>query len=392
MRFSIIMPTYNDAETIIDSIESLVNQTYLNWELLISNDGSTDNTRSLLKEFINKNKLENKIKYFEFENGDQNNAILRVLDKITGDYVYLFHSDDLFYDKFVLEKVKKYVKNNPDIDAIISDAQKINENSKNIGIQKTRDYVYDEKVLPLQLLWLGRNLYIDFAFIKKDIVLTKIKESYLKWNVPFWLDVENYEILNVKKVNFPFFKYRVFEGNYINNEIGKLNVINGELRTAVSLMKRYHIPFYKIQYFIFRSLNKMGIKYYPIYLKKETKNKYNTIKFIINKRYTDKEMDKYLYLKNLLSFFESYDNKINNRTIEINKINEDEFIYYGKDIRKFNNDMLANKISKSTLFIINEMKNGFNEVIVQDEKDKEKVKIILKFLNIDKYVKINIKK
>lgn len=55
MRFSIIMPTYNDAETIIDSIESLVNQTYLNWELLISNDGSTDNTRSLLKEFINKN-------------------------------------------------------------------------------------------------------------------------------------------------------------------------------------------------------------------------------------------------------------------------------------------------------------------------------------------------
>lgn len=389
LKFTIVMPTYNDADTIIFTLESIRKQEYKNWELIISNDGSTDNTREILKDYIEKNTLEDKVKYIEAENGDQNNAILRTLEYITGDYVYILHSDDLLNNDNLLKDANNYLIKNREYDAIIADAIIVNKNYELIDIKKTKKYSKKEYIMPLMLLWLGRNLYIDMAFFKKEVFVTKVKESYIKWNFPFWFDPEKYELLNVKKVDFPFFKYMVYEGNYINNEIGSLNVINGELRTAINLMKKYRIPLYKLQYLIFRTLNKLNIGYKLFYIVKETsdKEKYNIVKFIMNKRYSDEDIEKYLGLKNTLLFFKNY-KKDGNKILNIPKIDDNEFIYYGKDIRKFNKDMLSNNISKTTLYILENMKDGFNKVVLENKEDEEKVKVILKFLYIDKFVDI----
>lgn len=389
LKFTIVMPTYNDADTIIFTLESIRKQEYKNWELIISNDGSTDNTREILKDYIEKNALEDKVKYIEDENGDQNNAILRTLEYITGDYVYILHSDDLLNNDNLLKDANNYLIKNREYDAIIADAIIVNKNYELIDIKKTKKYSKKEYIMPLMLLWLGRNLYIDMAFFKKEVFVTKVKESYIKWNFPFWFDPEKYELLNVKKVDFPFFKYMVYEGNYINNEIGSLNVINGELRTAINLMKKYRVPLYKLQYLIFRTLNKFNIGYKPFYIVKETsdKEKYNIVKFIMNKRYSDEDIEKYLGLKNTLLFFKNY-KKDGNKILNIPKIDDNEFIYYGKDIRRFNKDMLSNNISKTTLYILENMKDGFNKVVLENKEDEEKVKVILKFLYIDKFVDI----
>lgn len=389
LKFTIVMPTYNDADTIIFTLESIRKQEYKNWELIISNDGSTDNTREILKDYIEKNALEDKVKYIEAENGDQNNAILRTLEYITGDYVYILHSDDLLNNDNLLKDANNYLIKNREYDAIIADAIIVNKNYELIDIKKTKKYSKKEYIMPLMLLWLGRNLYIDMAFFKKEVFVTKVKESYIKWNFPFWFDPEKYELLNVKKVDFPFFKYMVYEGNYINNEIGSLNVINGELRTAINLMKKYRVPLYKLQYLIFRTLNKFNIGYKPFYIVKETsdKEKYNIVKFIMNKRYSDEDIEKYLGLKNTLLFFKNY-KKDGNKILNIPKIDDNEFIYYGKDIRRFNKDMLSNNISKTTLYILENMKDGFNKVVLENKEDEEKVKVILKFLYIDKFVDI----
>ena len=56
MKFTIIMPTYNDADSIIETLDSVLKQTYQNWELLISDDGSTDNTKELIKNYIKEQK------------------------------------------------------------------------------------------------------------------------------------------------------------------------------------------------------------------------------------------------------------------------------------------------------------------------------------------------
>lgn len=387
MKFTIIMPTYNDCESIKETLDSIINQKYDNWELLISDDGSTDDTKKFVKNYI-KEHNEDRIKYFYQTNQDQLNAILNVLDKATGDYVYILHSDDMFVDKNILKKVNNDLKVEPSDILFANNLITIDGKSKVSGTLKYPEYKNKEYIMPLQLLWLGRQLYTDFAFHKLEVFKKYVKYNYLTWNTPFWLNFDGEPfMLNVRTVDYPVFKYRVFEGNYINNEIGKLNVINGELRTAIHLLKYYNIPNYKLQYLLFRTFNKLGLRdlYRPIYQKQESKNKADIVKFIIGKRYKNEELKKYPHLTSLIKFFENYQD----RKIEIKEISKEEIIYQGKDMRAFNKRIVNNEISKLYTTIFKEMEKGFN-VIETTEECEEKVNDIVKFLNMYPFVEVKV--
>ena len=388
MKFTIIMPTYNDCESITETLDSITKQTYPNWELLISDDGSTDDTKKIVKNYIKEHK-EDRIKYFYQTNQDQLNAILNVLDNATGDYVYILHSDDMFVDKTILQRVNEDLSNEESDVLFANNLITIDGDSNVSGKLKYPKYKNKEYIMPLQLLWLGRNLYTDFAFHKLDIFKNNVKYNYLTWNNPFWLNYKDEpSMLNVRTIDYPVFKYRVFEGNYINNEIGKLNVISGELRTAIRLLKYYDIPKYNIQYLIFRVFNKLGLRdfFRPIYKKQESNNKASIVKFIINKRYTDEEINKYPHLKSLVKFFENYQD----RTIEIKDIDKDEKIYQGKDMRAFNKLIVKDEISDLYKQVFKEMEKGFN-CIETTEENKTKVEDIVKFLNMYPFVEVKVK-
>lgn len=378
MKFSIIMPTYNDCESIIYTLDSLFEQTYNNFELIIVDDGSTDDTKNVVQNYKDKNDSLNKIKYIYEDNSDQLNAIKNASNYITGDYVFILHSDDMLDNKLVLENVNKFFKNNTDVDAIISDLNLINENGEAIGVQKVKKYEYKKSIIPLQLLLLGRNMYVDVTFIKKEVFFDKMFNNYLNWNGPFWLDFNEYSIMNVKNVDFPFIKYRVFQGNYINNEIGLLNVFNGELRVVCNLMKNYYIPVFKLQYYFFKLFAKLKLKYPLFYLNTESKNKRNILKFVYQKRVNKKT---YPYFDAIYNFFE----KNCERTIEFEKIPKE--IYCGSDMRFFNKKMVNGELDIQYNYIFEEMKKGFNKVIVPKEFSED-IKILLKFLCIDKYVEV----
>ena len=386
MKINIIMPTYNDSKTIIETLDSIKTQSYDNWHLTIVNDGSIDDTERVIKKYINTNNIKDKITYIYQDNKDQLNAIKNGLEQISEkeSLIYILHSDDLLNDDKVLENANNYFKNNKNIDAIISNYNIIDAKSKIIGYQKVKKYKKSKSTIALQGLWLGRNLFVDVAFFKYDIYKKYVYESYLNWNKPFWLITENIDMLNVKNVNFPFFKYRVFEENYINNEIGLLNVLNGELRTALSIFKFIDIPFYKIQYFIFRIFNKLNITYKPIYFNKETKNIYEKIKFIINKRINNNDLEKYEYYKSILNFFKN--KKV--KTIELKNINSKD-VFFGSDVRLFNKLMLSKKLPKIYYNLFNYMDEGFDKIIT-DKKSYDNLINILKLLDIYDYVKIEI--
>ncbi|EQK43950.1 glycosyl transferase 2 family protein [[Clostridium] bifermentans ATCC 638] len=391
MNISIIMPTYNDAESIKETLESISGQTYKNWQLIIINDGSTDNVESVINSYKLNSGDGDKIEYYYQNNQDQLNAISNVLKYIKGDYVYILHSDDLLPSNDFFEKMVKEAKANPDIDAFIGDLTIIDEESNISGTQSVNKYKNADKSLSKLMLWLGRNLYVDVMFAKKEVFITNVKESYLTWNIPFWtrLGFDKDEVLNVKNVDFPILKYRVHGGNYINNEIGKLNVINGELRTLTRLMKYYKIPFYKAQFYIYRIANKLkfGQAFNPVYFKKEENKKGNIIKFVVEKRF-DNEYKNNSYLNGIVNFY-MHKNK---RPIYIEKIDESEFIYKGKDMRLFNKRLLDDNLSDLYLNIIKEMSVGFDKIIVKDEEDKAKVIDIIKFLCIYPYVEIEVNK
>ncbi|MEG2985453.1 MAG: glycosyltransferase family 2 protein [Peptostreptococcaceae bacterium] len=386
MKISIIMPTYNDKDSIIETFDSVINQTYKNWELIIVDDGSTDKTEEVIKNYVEKHNLKDKIKYFYQENQDQLNAIINGINYISGDYVYILHSDDLIPSDDFLEKLIKVAGQFKNIDAFIGDLIVIDENSKQTGIQKVDYYSKKERILPTLMLWLGRNLYADFMLAKKEVFVSSIKDAYLTWNMPFWtrMDADD-KMLNIKNLEFPILKYRVHENNYINNEIGKLNVINGELRTVTRLMKFYNIPMYKAQFYLYRVFNKLGIKnlFTPLYFNKEEKNKGDIVEFIIMKRFGESYKQN-LFLDSLVKFYKSN----TKREIQLPTINESDRIYKGKDMRLFNKTLLSGSLSEIYIQMFYEMSKGFDVIVVRSDEELKIAEYLAKFLCIYSHVTI----
>lgn len=376
MKVSIIIPTYNDEKTIAETLDSVVSQTYDDYEVIIVDDGSTDNTSEVVKDYINKLESKEKIKYIFQENMDQLNAIINGLKYVSGEYIFILHSDDLIFDEKSIENCVRYMELHPDVDSIISDLTIINESGNITGVQKVRNYKQSEYLLPTQLLWLGRNLFVDVGFHRKTSYLKYNKENYLIWNTPFWIDLKNMKTLNVKNVDFCFYKYRVFNENYINSENGKINVLSGELRTAVELMKHYHIPNYKLQYFLFRALNKLKLEYRPKYKIQEENKKAEIVEFIVKKRIGN-EYSKNIYLDSLVKFYKEK----NDREIQLKQ--KIEKVYYGKDIRMFTKKLLSNQLENGYYELFDEMKNGFKTIRVNDDNEKNLMENVCKFLCID---------
>jgi teichuronic acid biosynthesis glycosyltransferase TuaG len=107
MKFSIITPTYNRAHTIERAIKSLQNQSYSNWEMIIVDDGSIDNTEERIKQYLNKDK---RIKYIKLkQNGGVGKARNVGIKNISpdSDWIGFLDSDDeLLPNAFELMKKK----------------------------------------------------------------------------------------------------------------------------------------------------------------------------------------------------------------------------------------------------------------------------------------------
>ena len=75
-KISVLMPTYNDSKTIMEAMNSIVSQSYDNWELMVIDDGSSDETKDIVNNYIKDNKLSKKIKYIYQDNADQLKALI----------------------------------------------------------------------------------------------------------------------------------------------------------------------------------------------------------------------------------------------------------------------------------------------------------------------------
>lgn len=90
--FSIVIPTYNRAHLIAKTLHSILNQTYSNFEVIIVDDGSKDNTHEVVATFTDK-----RIQYYKKENGERAAARNYGVQKARGSYINFFDSDDLMY-------------------------------------------------------------------------------------------------------------------------------------------------------------------------------------------------------------------------------------------------------------------------------------------------------
>lgn len=107
-KITVIVPVYNVENYLEKCFDSLINQTYKNLEIIVINDGSTDNSGEICQEYAQK---DNRIVYIEKENGGLSDARNVGLDKMTGSYVTFIDSDDwveLDYVEILYKKIIEY--------------------------------------------------------------------------------------------------------------------------------------------------------------------------------------------------------------------------------------------------------------------------------------------
>lgn len=110
MMVSIITASYNSANFIAETIESIIQQTYKNWELLITDDCSTDNSVDIIKSYCDK---DNRIKLFNLkENSGAGIARNNSIDNASGRFIAFCDSDDKWKPEKLEKQVKFMLKNN----------------------------------------------------------------------------------------------------------------------------------------------------------------------------------------------------------------------------------------------------------------------------------------
>lgn len=107
-KLSIIIPVYNTSKYIEKCLNSILNQTMKSIEIIIVNDGSTDNSEEIIKKWSNEHEKEIEIKYFKKENGGLSDARNYGVTKASGEYITFVDSDD-YLETNIYKNLEKYI-------------------------------------------------------------------------------------------------------------------------------------------------------------------------------------------------------------------------------------------------------------------------------------------
>lgn len=212
-KFSIIVPVYNVEKYLNNCLDSIINQTYKNFEVIIVNDGSPDNSQKIIDKYANK--YPDKIKSYIKKNGGLGSARNFGIERANGEYICFVDSDDFIEDN-MLELLNNFVKDtNPDI--VIFD-----------------NYIYTEKTGKKKLH--PQGIVIKETKASKKSMLLKMpgawikiyKTSLIKSNKIFFVERKWYEdiafsqkaILSAEHIEFynkPLYNYVIRDGSIMNN-------------------------------------------------------------------------------------------------------------------------------------------------------------------------------
>jgi len=110
-RVSVIIPTYNRAQMLVECLESVISQTFTDYEVIVIDDGSTDDTGELVKPYLDR------IEYIKHENKGNAAARNSGLDIARGELIAFLDSDDLWLPG-KLEREVDYLDGHPDVDMV----------------------------------------------------------------------------------------------------------------------------------------------------------------------------------------------------------------------------------------------------------------------------------
>lgn len=251
LKVSIIMPAYNSEDSIKASIESVINQSYFNWELIIVDDGSVDNTLNICKAFENK---DSRIKvYHESNKGPSfaRNVGLRVVD---GDLLMFLDADDSLVLNS-LEILTNYFNEDKDLDLCIFSWNTIYNNKKDVHKFSLKELHADKEKLFQNIVYSKDwNMYSGgYPWNKIWKVKSLIKREMIYFNENLYVLEDRLFVLNcidkikrMKILDIPLYNY-VIRANSISHSSNEFSSLKGDLEgyKAIKMQYKYLVLHHK---------------------------------------------------------------------------------------------------------------------------------------------------
>lgn len=282
-KVSIIVPAYNAEQYIINCLDSLVNQTYKDIEIIIINDGSTDNTLNIIKDY--EKKYKKIIKIIDQKNAGQGAARNRGIKEASGEYVTFVDSDD--YVKF--EMIEKLYNN-------------LKENNSDVSVGNIIKKYEDKEILFNNFKIMDNDNVNNLIISHPGPVARLYKKSLFIDNNIYFLENLIYEDLgtipllglyanNVSYINDYLYYYVIREGSTMN-QIGYSEKLENIFDVMSHLEKKFNGKKKKeLEYLYIEHLLRSACLRFSKF--NEGKEKILYIKKIIKKKYPNWRKNKY---------------------------------------------------------------------------------------------------
>ncbi len=237
MKVSVVIPTYNCAQYITEAVESVLNQTYKDFEIIVVDDGSRDNTKEVIKRYLNK------IKYIYQQNSGPSAARNRGIKEAKGEYIAFLDADDIWLPQKLELQIKFMEK---EVGLIFSDMILFNEKGiiKNSFLKEklffnklsikplssTEKVIYDnvfnallqENFIPTNTVIVKKECFNKVGFFDETLFSVEDRDMWLRIGLFY----------DIGFINFPLVLKRFHETNIsANQELA--------LKSRLKVMKKF---------------------------------------------------------------------------------------------------------------------------------------------------------
>lgn len=235
-RVTIVLPVYNGEAYIAEAIESILAQSYIDYELLILDDGSTDSTAQIIDEY---EKIDGRIKVIHQENIRLPKTLSKGFRLGCGEYYTWISADNIMHRTFLQEFVSD-LKKQPQVGMLWGNMRLIDENGE--AISDNRWYAnaeYPEEVMfprsPLALNTVANN-YIGAAFLYRAVCANIIGDySACKFGIEdydYWMKMNEMCVLQHTTFDDALYSYR-FHSNSLTSKDKELKITENRYKTML---------------------------------------------------------------------------------------------------------------------------------------------------------------
>lgn len=224
---SICMITYNRGKYLKEAIDSILTQSFLDWELIIVDNGSTDNSIDLINSYINK---DSRIKLFINPINKISYSRNLALSKCSSKYVAVLDSDDVWLGKDKLLDQYNFLEKNPEYVLVGGGGITIDENSKEIG--KITHYLTDLEIRN-KMLFYNNFIHSSVLYVKEKAESCGFYDESINMGEDYDLWLKLGSLGKISNSNLFLVKYRVHSGNVCSGDLLRVK------RDTIKIIKKY---------------------------------------------------------------------------------------------------------------------------------------------------------